>query len=126
MCSCAKARPGADLGIDLSQAGCRIKLSGIHITAWRSITMVSSSVHIALAAIAGITLGAGATLALRPERQPSSEMPPTSPVGVPAHQGKKDKPLFPLPGGPERVYYGPVTGAQIVNRELSQLGSVGE
>ena len=88
--------------------------------------MASSSVHLALAAIAGITLGAGATLALRPEPKPSSETSPTSPVGVPARQGKKDKPLFPLPGGPERVYYGPVTGAQIVNRELSQLGSVGQ
>jgi len=87
--------------------------------------MASSSVHIALAAIAGITLGAGATLAFRPEQKPTSETAPATPVGMPSHQGKKDQPLFPLPGRPERVYYGPVTGAQVVNRELSQLGSVG-
>lgn len=95
--------------------------------------MASSSVHLAIAAAAGIALGAGAALSLRPAHDKPNNSgalppppPPGRPTGLAGPRKKADEPLFPLPSGPDRQYHGPVTGAQVVGRELDRLGSVGQ
>lgn len=80
--------------------------------------MSSSVVHLALAAAAGLTLGAGATFALRPAASPA----------------RKEEGAFPVPsersikagqGQPPAVYHGGLTGTDLVSRVMDPV-SIGE